>query len=301
MPDTVSGQAIYQWRDWATKLAQANGVDPLEVDWFLQGVSSLTHSMLRLETYRSKADISVRFSLADLTRKWQQRITERTPVQYLVGETPWRDLTLTVTPDVLIPRPETELIVEIASDVASQSPIREKILAGHWADLGTGSGAIALSLAKQLPAATIHAVDISSAALAIARSNAQRNHLTRRVTFYQGNWLAPLTALKGSLSAIISNPPYIPTRTVSTLQPEVTYHEPHLALDGGPSGLDSLKLLIASSANYLHPGGLFLTELMSGQAETVADLIAHQNSYTQVTIHKDLSGIQRFVSACKVL
>jgi release factor glutamine methyltransferase len=301
MRDAVSGQAIHEWRTWAVKLAQSNNVDLVEVDWLLQGATSLTSSVLRLETYRSQTDIPVVFSLEELTQKWQQRITNRTPVQYLVGETPWRDLILTVTPDVLIPRPETELIVEIASDLAGQSPIKEQMLAGHWADLGTGSGAIALSLAKQLPTATIHAVDISSAALKVARANAQRNNLADRVTFYQGSWLAPLDSLKGNLSAIVSNPPYIPTPTVLTLQPEITSHEPHLALDGGTSGLDSLKHLIASSSGYLHPGGLFLTELMAGQAETIADLMAYQDKYTQIVIHKDLSGIQRFVSACKAL
>ncbi len=301
MRDAVSGQAIHQWRTWAVELAQSNKVDLVEVDWLLQGVTSLTSSALRLETYHSQINIPVTFSLEELTQKWQQRVTERTPVQYLVGETPWRDLILTVTPDVLIPRPETELILEIASDLASQSPVKKQILAGHWADLGTGSGAIALSLAKQLPTATIHAVDISSAALRIARSNAQRNNLVNRITFYQGSWLAPLASLRNNLSAIISNPPYIPTLTVPTLQPEVADHEPHLALDGGTNGLDSLKHLIANSSDYLHPGGLFLTELMDGQAETIADLIAHQDRYTQIAIHRDLSGIQRFVSACKAL
>ena len=301
MSDAVSGQAIHQWRKWAVELARSNNVNLVEVDWLLQGVTSLTGSALRLETYRGQPDIPVTFSLEELTRRWQQRITHRTPVQYLVGETPWRDLTLTVTPDVLIPRPETELIVEIASELASQSPIKEQILAGHWADLGTGSGAIALSLARQLPTATIHAVDISSAALKIAKSNARRNHLTDHITFHEGSWLTSLTFLEGNLSAIVSNPPYIPTCTVSTLQPEVAHHEPHLALDGGPDGLDSLKHLIVSSADYLRPGGLFLTELMAGQSETIADLMAHQDRYTQIVIHKDLSGIQRFVSACKAL
>ncbi|MEM8502767.1 MAG: peptide chain release factor N(5)-glutamine methyltransferase [Cyanobacteria bacterium P01_D01_bin.1] len=301
MPDTVSGQAIYEWRTWAAQLARPSNVDPFEIDWLLQGVTSLTSSALRLETYRSKENIPIALSLEELTRKWQQRITERVPVQYLVGETPWRDLMLTVTPDVLIPRPETELIIEIALDLAQQSSTKEKILVGHWADLGTGSGAIALSLAKRLPIATIHATDISSAALTVAKSNAQKNNLADRIVFYKGSWLTPLEPLKGNLSAIISNPPYIPTHTVLTLQPEVTKHEPHIALDGGPDGLDSLKHLIINSANYLHPGGLFLTELMIGQAETVADLLAYQNEYAQIVIHKDLSGTQRFVSARKDL
>lgn len=301
MPDTTSGQAIQAWRSWAVQLAKSNNVDPFEVDWLLQGISPLTSSSLRLETYLSQSDIAIRFSLEELTDRWQQRITKRVPVQYLVGETPWRDLILTVTPDVLIPRPETELIIEIAQTLAEQSSIAEEMLAGHWADLGTGSGAIALSLAKQFPAATIHAVDISSAALEVAQLNAKRNHLTSRIHFHQGSWLSPLGSLQGDLSAIISNPPYIPHDVVLSLQPEVTKHEPHLALDGGVDGLDDIRYLLSNSASYLRPSGLFLVELMEGQAETIADLIAQQGKYTQIAIHKDLSGIQRFVSACKAL
>ena len=302
MPETVvSGQAIHQWRAWAIQLAQSNDVEAFEVDWLLQGVTPLTSTALRLGSYFSEKSIPIRFPLEDLTEKWQQRIAKRVPVQYLAGETPWRDLVLTVTPDVLIPRPETELIVDIALDLARQSPIAEQILVGHWADLGTGSGAIALALAKQLPTATIHATDISPEALKVARSNAQRNHLTHCITFRQGSWLAPLASLKGSLAAIVSNPPYIPSETVLALQLEVTHHEPHLALDGGPTGLSKLDHLVKNSADYLRPGGLFLCELMDGQAEIVADTIAHQGDYAQIAIHKDLSDIQRFVSACKAL
>ncbi|MGB3790101.1 MAG: peptide chain release factor N(5)-glutamine methyltransferase [Phormidesmis sp.] len=297
----VSGQAIYQWRAWAIQFAQSNNVEAFEVDWLLQGVTPLTSTALRLETYLSQTDIPITLSLERLTEKWQQRAAKRVPVQYLVGETPWRDFILTVTPDVLIPRPETELIIDIALNLAKQSPSAGELLTGHWADLGTGSGAIALALAKQLPTATIHAIDISSKAIKVARSNVQRNNLTHRITLYQGSWLTPLDSIKGNLAAIVSNPPYIPSKTVLTLQPEVTHHEPHLALDGGPEGLDALNYLVGNSASYLRPGGLFLCELMDGQAQTVAALIADQSDYAQITIHEDLSGIQRFVSACKAL
>ena len=288
----------------------------------MQSATSLSSLSLRLDLYRSEFELPIDISLADLTEKWQQRVANRVPVQYLIGEAPWRNFSLIVSPAVLIPRPETELIIDIAEQLAAQSPIFDRIKSGHWADLGTGSGAIALALAQQFPNATIHAVDISEEALAIAQKNAQKNRLGDRITFHQGNWLTNLTPpLRGlsaavtpeawqsqraaspqelALFAIISNPPYIPTQTVATLQPEVAQHEPHLALDGGPDGLDSIRTLIQTGQTYLHPGGIWLTELMQGQSETVADLLA-QHSYTDIAIHKDLAGIQRFVSAYKAL
>jgi len=299
MTKTVSGQALFQWRQWAIELAKENGVDTGEVDWLLQGLTPLKSLSLRLGTYQNQIDIPVKASLSELTEKWHQRINSRVPVQYLAGETPWRHFSLTVTPDVLIPRPETELIINIAEMLAAQTSITES--AGHWADLGTGSGAIALGLAHTFPNATIHAVDISPQSLKIAQCNAKKNHLAHRITFHQGSWLNPLDHLKGQLTGMLSNPPYIPTKTVTTLQPEVTHHEPHLALDGGPDGLNCLRTLISTSPHYLTPGGLWLTELMAGQASTVASLLKTQGSYTHISIHLDLSGKDRFVSARKAL
>ena len=297
----VSGEQLYQWRQWAIHTAQSNHVSPDEVDWFLQGFSTLNSLSLRVGTYRNQSDISLRASLNSLTHKWQQRTENRVPVQYLTGETPWRNFSLTVCSDVLIPRPETELIIDIAKKLAEQSPLADQLKSGHWADLGTGSGAIALGLAQQLPAATVHATDISAKALAVAQQNAQQNALADRITFYRGNWLSPLAHLTSQLSAIVSNPPYIPSQTVATLQPEVVCYEPHLALDGGPDGLDSIRRLVASSIAYLQPGGIWLIELMEGQAETVANLLAQQSRYDHIAIHQDLAGIQRFVSAYKAL
>lgn len=303
---TTPGQALYQWRQWALELAQKNTIDLEEVDWLLQSVTSLSGLSLRLDLYRGDATIPIDHTLATLTEKWQQRITNRVPVQYLIGETPWRNLSITVSPDVLIPRPETELIIDIAQRLVSESAqlnpkLSAQLASEHWADLGTGSGAIALGLAQQFPTATIHAVDISEKALAIAQQNAQQNHLANRITFHQGSWLTPLSDLTGQLAGILSNPPYIPSQTVLTLQPEVTNHEPHLALDGGTDGLESIRALIHTSSLYLQPGGLWLIELMQGQATTVTDLLKEQGTYTDIAIHQDLSGIQRFVSARKAL
>lgn len=297
----ISGEDLYCWKQWAERLSRENGIDVSEIDWFLQGMTSLDNFSLRLGAYRHQRSISSKVSIAVLTKKWHRRVNSHVPVQYLVGETPWRNFSLMVTPDVLIPRPETELIVDIAKEIVEQNPIREQLLEGCWADLGTGSGAIAIALAHQFPSAIVHAVDISEKALAIAQLNAQRNNLINRIKFHKGHWLTPLSHLKGQLCAIVSNPPYIPAQTVLTLQPEVAQHEPHLALDGGADGLDSIRILIEQGVTYLKSGGIWITELMSGQAKAVVSLLSDQSSYTHITTHSDLSGIQRFVSARKAL
>ncbi|MEM9004008.1 MAG: peptide chain release factor N(5)-glutamine methyltransferase [Cyanobacteria bacterium P01_F01_bin.86] len=299
--EEISGKALHQWRQWAIQLATDQSIDLSEVDWFLQGMTPLSSLSLRLGTYQNQSNIALKASLETLTEKWEQRVTRRVPVQYLTGETPWRNFSLMVSPDVLIPRPETELIIDIASTLVEHSPIASRLRSGHWADLGTGSGAIALGLAHQFPTAKIHAVDISEKALDIAQQNAKKNALSKRITLHQGSWLTPLNHLQGQLSAIVSNPPYIPTKIVATLQPEVVHHEPHLALDGGDDGLDDIRKLIHQGAAYLHPSGLWLIELMLGQAESVADLLAQHGSYTNISSHQDLSGIQRFVSARKAI
>ena len=164
MKHSISGKDLYSWRQWAAQLAQENDVDTIEIDWFLQGLTSLSSLSLRLEDYKEQENVSSKATVSALKEKWQQRINSRIPVQYLTGEMPWRNFLLTVTPDVLIPRPETELIIDIAKELVEQSPIKEYLLEGHWVDLGTGSGAIALALAHQFPQATVHAVDISKKA-----------------------------------------------------------------------------------------------------------------------------------------
>ena len=301
MEHSIAGKGLYDWKQWATQLAEENDVDTGEIDWLIQGLTTLGSLSLRLGEYRKQENIPSRATLEALTEKWQQRIDSRIPVQYLAGETPWRNFSLTVTPDVLIPRPETELIIDIAKELVEQSPIKKQLLKGYWADLGTGSGAIALALAYQFPNATIYAIDISERALEIAQLNAQKNNLSDHVHFHKGSWLSPISHLKGNLSAIVSNPPYIPSPTVLTLQPEVINHEPRLALDGGTDGLDSIRKLIEQGTLYLKPSGIWLIELMSGQAKIVTALLIAQSSYTSIQIHKDLSGIQRFVSARKAL
>ncbi|MEH2280736.1 MAG: peptide chain release factor N(5)-glutamine methyltransferase [Nostoc sp.] len=288
----VSGLQLWQWRNAALKAAIATDVPPMEVDWLLLEVAGLDRLALRLESFKNWPQIQMQLPLEDLDQLWQRRLNDRLPVQYIAGVTPWRHFKIAVSSAVLIPRPETECLIDLAEASASNA-------SGHWADLGTGSGAIALGLADVLPKATIHAVDYSLEALAIAQANADNLGLADRIKFYQGSWWEPLAFLKGQFSGMVSNPPYIPTSTLPTLQPEVVNHEPHLALDGGADGLDCIRHLIEISPSYLLPGGVWLIEMMAGQSDVVRELLQNQGNYCNIQIHADLAGIERFALAYK--
>ena len=290
--ELVTGRDLWQWRKWAMTLALADRVTAYEVDWLLQAVTDLDRLTLRLESIGSEDPVKIAIPLDRLSELWLARIHDRQPVQYLVGKTCWRDFELVVSPAVLIPRPETEAIIDIA--LAATTGIQQQ---GIWVDLGTGSGAIAIGLAKTLPKATIYAVDSSPAALAIARLNATRLQAIDRINFTQGNWWSSLGQIQGKVSVMIANPPYIPSATVLQLQPEVVNHEPHLALDGGDDGLAAIRILVDTTPEYLLPGGLWLIEMMAGQGEAIRKLLVAQGSYTNIEIINDLAGLDRFVLA----
>ncbi|NDJ21286.1 peptide chain release factor N(5)-glutamine methyltransferase [Nostoc sp. B(2019)] len=289
-PKVVSGLQLWQWRYEAIQAAIASDVAPAEVDWLLQEIAGLDRLALRLESFKNWSQIQMEQPLEELDQLWQRRLHDRLPVQYIAGVTPWRQFKIAVSSAVLIPRPETECLIDLAVAAASS-------VSGHWADLGTGSGAIALGLADVLPEATIHAVDYSPEALAIAQINAHNLGFADRIRFYQGCWWEPLEFLKGQFSGMVSNPPYIPTSILPTLQPEVVNHEPHLALNGGADGLDCIRHLVEISPSYLQPGGVWLIEMMAGQADAVRELLQNQGSYCNIQIHADLAGIERFALA----
>jgi len=294
---TLAGQALWIWRQQAIAQARAAAIDPAEVDWLLKGLCQIDGLSLRLGTLASQPAIASQVSLTDLTQLWEKRVRDRVPLQHLVGQTPWRSFQLHVSPAVLIPRPETELIIDLAVQQGGQSDQAESLRCGTWVDLGTGSGAIAIGLAAALPNATILAVDVSADALAIAQRNAVENDLSDRIQFLQGSWFEPLASWRGQLAGMVSNPPYIPTAIVPTLAPEVAQHEPHLALDGGQDGLDCVRHLAQTAPAYLRPGGLWLVELMQGQAVTAAHLLADTKCYRNIQTASDLAGIDRFVYA----
>lgn len=303
MAQIVSGSELWQWWFAAKQQAIATDIPAIEVDWLLQEVSGLDRLALRLGTFKDWPEISLKLSLLELTQCWQQRLETRMPVQYLTGVASWRQFSLQVSPAVLIPRPETELLIELAKVAVQRAADRGNALSlelENWADLGTGSGAIALGLADAFPNALVHAVDRSAAALTIAQDNALRFGLGDRIQFYQGSWFEPLERLKGNLSGMVANPPYIPSAMIATLQPEVAAHEPHLALDGGKDGLDCIRQLVMAAPDYLKPGGIWLIEMMAGQAETVVQFLQAQEHYREIQIHTDLAGIERFALAYRI-
>jgi release factor glutamine methyltransferase len=288
----ITGWELWTWRKWALDIAIARGIGEREVDWLLQSVADLDRLTLRLESIAADKSIEMAIPLDRLSALWLDRVERDRPVQYLVGKTFWRDFELIVSPAVLIPRPETESIVDIAVDLSTSTQQQ-----GIWVDLGTGSGAIAIGLAKTLTAASIYAVDYSPAALEIAQLNATRLGVIDRIDFSHGNWWSSLTQLQGKVAGMLSNPPYIPSQEVLQLQPEVAKHEPHLALDGGNDGLAAIRILVDTAPIYLQAGGIWLVEMMAGQGTAVADLLARQGSYTDIQIIEDLAGLDRFAFA----
>jgi release factor glutamine methyltransferase len=273
-------------------------VSVYELDWLILRTTNLDKLDLRLRSpsISQKITSEILINLDDL---WQKRISDRIPVQYLTGSVTWRDLQLQVTPAVLIPRPETELIIDIIAENC-QAPIYQQ---GIWVDLGTGSGAIAIGLAQHFAAtkAKILAIDYSPSALEIAQLNALNN--SQKIDFHHGNWFEPLAKLnlKNKLTGLVSNPPYIPSIQVLNLQPEVTNHEPHLALDGGDDGLNAIHELVNTAPTYLISGGFWIIEIMAGQAEIVRSLLIANGNYTNIHIHQDYAGIERFISAQRQL
>lgn len=223
----------------------------------------------------------------DAYRELLRRRAAGAPVAYLTGTREFWSVPLAVTPDVLIPRPETELLVERV--LAGRVDGEPRIL-----DLGTGSGALAIALARELPAARVVAVDVSPAAAAVATANAARAGVAERVTVVVGSWTAPLDAA-ARFDVIVSNPPYVPTAALAGLAPEVQA-EPALALDGGEDGLAAYRALVPQAAARLAPGGRLLLEVGEGQAETVA-AIAVAAGLEGVAWHADLAGIARVVTA----
>ena len=209
------------------------------------------------------------------------------PIQYILGSQEFFGLDLRVTPAVLIPRPETELLVEA---VLARLPHTTNL---RIVDVGTGSGAIAIALAHALPQAFVTAVDLSPQALALARENAATHHLTARITFLESDLLEQLAA-EPPFEAIVSNPPYIPDADALTLHSQVRDHEPAQALFAGPTGLEVYTRLIPQAFALLKPGGLLALEFGFGQRDDLASLLT---AWHKVEFLPDLQGIPRVALA----
>jgi release factor glutamine methyltransferase len=227
-------------------------------------------------------------------RELLQRRVEREPIAYITGRQEFWSLEFRVLPDVLIPRPESERLVEIALALARELPQFHRL---QVLDIGTGSGAIAVSLAKELPAAGIRATDISPAALDIARRNATYNGVAARVRFLHGDLFDALGELAGRFDLIVSNPPYIRSAEIDALEPEVSRWEPRGALDGGADGLDFYRRIARQARDYLAPNGAVAVEVGADMGKKVSGLFTAAGYYTDVAIVQDYAGRDRVVVA----
>ena len=216
------------------------------------------------------------------------RRASREPFAYIVGYQQFWGLRFDVTPAVLIPRPETELIVEAALETVESSPGSARI-----ADVGTGSGCLAIAIARERARAAIVATDVSDAAIAVARDNAVRHGVSSRVSFCHADLL---DGLAGPFDLVVSNPPYVRNVDRADIQPEVR-REPPTALFAGDDGLEVIRRLVAQSTDRLRPGGTLIFEFGFGQSDAVAELISAAPSLTMVELRRDLQNIPRVAIA----
>lgn len=264
---------------------EAAGIEPArpEAEWLLA-------SLLGVDRFGLYLDPARRLSTPTATRYRDliERRAGREPLQYLLGWEDFHGLRLAVTPDVLVPRPETEGLVEWALEVLGGRPDPVVV------DLGTGSGAIACAIATALPAAEVLAVEIAAGALAVASRNVRTLSLSARVRLLAGDLFAPLGSLSASLDLVVANPPYLPSAVIPSLPPEVSRHEPRAALDGGPDGMAVIRRIVAGAPPVLKPGGWLLMEIGEEQAGPLASLMAAEG-FSGIRARRDLNGIERYI------
>jgi release factor glutamine methyltransferase len=275
---------IAEFIQYNTAELERNGVESprLQVEWMLAHVLNRP----RLELMLDRTRVLTRGELGTLLSLVARR-GAREPLQHLLGGTSFCGLDLAVDRHVLIPRPETERLVELAWDFLSD---RKTVL-----DFGTGSGCLAIAVAARFGQARIWGVDISQAALRVARVNATAIGVQNQIQFICGDGLAAL-GRRFQVDLILSNPPYIPSGEIAGLDPEVRDHDPRNALDGGVDGLDFYRRLAGQAGRFLRRGGRLMVEFGDGQADAVAALV-EESGWRVDAVEKDLCGTDRFLIA----
>lgn len=288
--ETLTGEELLRWRRELLGWGGENG----SFDWLLEAAAGVPPARLRGVRAHPGQTVPLLRSRREMAELWSTHLSQAVPLQYLAGHCFWRDFSLEVGPAVLIPRPETELMVDLALDLLRETepPSPADLL---WADLGTGSGCLAIGLARAFPGSQGLAVDVSPAALELARRNVTRAGLHRRVRLIEGDWLDALRPWWGALPLVVANPPYIPSSVVDQLDPVVRDHEPRLALDGGADGLACLHRIARHAPRALAEGGCLLLEHHHDQSQAVIDLLA-RNGLVELRSHGDLEGHRRFIS-----
>ena len=294
--DPCSGQELLVWR----RRQLLRGGRAVDLDWLLAMEANLSWAELQRLRILPESIAPLASTLQDLEKLWARHLQNHVPLQHLVGRCPWRDLDLQISPAALIPRQETELLIDFALDCLQDQQPPGCGSAGRWADLGTGSGALAIALARALPGWDGHAVDLSTAALELARINLNALTTSRTWHLHQGSWWDPLERWWGQFNLVVANPPYIPSRVVDALDPLVRDHEPRQALCGGEDGLDCCKAILEQAPQALSPGGWLLLEHHHDQSDQVLGLM-RSAGLVRSRACSDLSGVKRFAIARRSL
>ncbi len=278
---------VKAWKTAGERL-KAAGIDQPAIDarLMLEAAAGVSRTDILTDPYRELTDEQRQTLETYLSRR-----ERREPVSHILGRKGFWKIMLAVTRDVLTPRPDTETVVEVAlaafPDVAAPITVL---------DLGVGSGAILLAILAERPAARGLGVDISDEALAVARENAANLDLNTRCALFRGDWTAGLA--EANYDLVVANPPYIPSADIDTLEPEVRDHEPRMALDGGPDGLDAYRFLAPEILRVLKPGGVFAVEVGYDQAGAVSALFRDAGGLNVQTV-RDLGDRDRVVTGVK--
>ena len=294
---------VKQITDIGTKQLEANGIADARRD-------SDTLYCYMVGVPESKLFTEYQYTLQEvLCEKYFELIDRRAsgePLQYIVGYTAFMGLPFKVAPGVLIPRQDTETLVEDAISILETGRIRGSAACApkkNWdvLDLGTGSGAIGVSLARIVDKCNVTMTDISKDALKIAKENAKSNGVEKKVKFLEGDLFAPLGGVLGSkkFDMIISNPPYIPTEVIETLQREIKEHEPRVALDGGEDGLDCYRKIAGALPKHLKKGGVLLLEIGHDQRDAVTQILFEAGIFEDIRCFQDLARRDRVVFAVR--
>ena len=268
-----------------TRLRSAEIATPeIDAKLLLCGAANLSGTQLVTDPDKELDQQSV-----DRLTGFVERRIAREPVHRILGQREFFGLVFELSPGTLEPRPDTETLVELVLDyVDLHDAMRNQL---RFADLGAGSGAIALALLHNMPNASAVAVDISEDALETVRRNAERHGNSERLDIVCGNWLEKLN---GGFDFVVSNPPYIPSKTCDELEPEVRNHDPRIALDGGADGLDCYRLILSEAASHIVPGGFMGLEIGCDQLTSVTQLAA-EHGWQVAESRKDLSGNDRAI------
>lgn len=257
--------------------------EPLaNAEWLMAEALKIGRAQVALQGGRVLNDRQVRH-FTNLVKTRGRRI----PLAYVIGTQPFMDLVLEVTPEVLIPRPETEELVMEAMGLASGMGRPDL----NILEVGTGSGCVAIALARLFPQATVYATELSPTALKLAERNAVKHHVASRIRFVREDLYKPVARHSGWADLVVSNPPYIPSKVVDKLEPEVL-KEPRLALDGGPDGLQALKAIIEDAPRHLKRGGYLVLEIGHDQGAAVT-LLLSDRGFTGAYVRRDAQGQDR--------